>query len=119
MLKFDAGVDVNASYNAEKGFAFSAEASIDTVLMAQIAFELKAQIYGAYGLLEYTWTHPLNDPKPKQLGPKFKVTLGKIAYSKDQGIVWPSLDQIDYSPKDFDPKSIITDLLAETKPQKQ
>jgi len=118
-LKIDAGIDVNASYNAEKGFGFSADASVKTALVAQIAFDLKAQIYGAYGLLEYTWTHPLNDPKPKQLGPEFIVTLGKISYSKDQGIVWPSLDQIDYSPKDFDPKSIISDLLSETKPEKK
>jgi Domain of unknown function (DUF4157) len=118
-LKIDAGVDVNASYSADKGFAFSTEAGIKTRLEAQIAFDLKASIYAAYGAIEYTWTHPLNDPKPKQLGPEFIVTLGRLSYSKDQGIVWPSLDQIDYSPKDFDPKSIITDLLSETKPEKK
>jgi len=118
-LKIDAGVDVNASYSGEKGFAFEADASVKTVLLAKVAFDLKAQIYAAYGALEYTWTHPLNDPKEKQLGPEFKVTLGKIGYSKDKGIVWPSLDQVDYAPKDFDPKSIIIDLLTDTKPQKK
>ena len=45
-----------------------------------------------------------------------KVTLGKIGYSKDKGVTWPSLDQIDYSPKEFDPMQIVTDLLSETKP---
>lgn len=117
-LGINAGIDVNASYSGESGFAFSAEAGVTTKLEAEIGFKLSAQIYGAYGLLEYTWSHPLGETVKKQLGPEFKVTLGKIAYSKDKGIVWPSLDQIDYSPKDFDPKSIITDLLTETKAQK-
>ena len=114
-LKMDAGIGVDAEYGAN-GFAFEAEAAVKAAMDAMVAFELKAEVYAAYGALSHTWTHPLNDPKPKRIGPEMKVTLGKIGYSKDKGVTWPSLDQIDYSPKEFDPMQIVTDLLSETKP---
>jgi hypothetical protein len=117
-LKMDAGIGVDAEYGAN-GFAFEAQAAVTAAMDAMIAFELKAEVYAAYGALSHTWTHPLNDPKPKRIGPEMKVTLGKIGYSRDKGITWPSLDQIDYSPKEFDPMQIVNDLLSETKPPAQ
>ncbi|MBO9713886.1 DUF4157 domain-containing protein [Sphingomonas sp.] len=116
-LNVDAGIDVAAEYGAQ-GFSFEAIATVKGALEAALGIDLKGEIYGAYGLLSYTWTYPVARTQPKRLGPELKVTLGKLAYSKEKGITWPSLDQIDYEPKEFDPKSIISDLLSDTKPQK-
>jgi hypothetical protein len=115
-LNLNAGIDVNSDYGPN-GFSIEAVAAVKAAMMVSLAVNLQAEVYAAYGLLSYTWTYPISEPRPKQIGPELKVTLGKLSYSKDKGVVFPSLDQIDYEPKEFDPMSLIKDLLADSKPK--
>lgn len=103
----------DASYE-EGGFAFSAEAYAEGSLEARLGVNLSAGVYGAYGLLEKTWTYPIGEVK-KPIGPKLRITFGEIAYSRTGEITWPSLSQIKVSPEKIDPLQVVKDLMSEGK----
>jgi hypothetical protein len=117
MIKGDAGIDFNAAY-AEGGFSFSAEAYAKGALYAQLRVDFIAEIYAAWHLLSHKWTYPAANVS-KQIGPELKVTLGKIAYSKEGGITWPDPSQIKFEPATIDPLQVVRGLLGEGKATEQ
>lgn len=107
------GLDVNAAYDSG-GFSFGAVAYAEGGMMARIKVNFAAEIYALSGAYTYRWTYPLAAAE-KPLGPRLKVTLGKIAYSPSAGMTWPSLEQIKLEPADFHPLDMVKSLMSEGK----
>ncbi|HEX8655337.1 MAG TPA: DUF4157 domain-containing protein [Allosphingosinicella sp.] len=113
----EAGLAFEAGY-ASGGFSFAAEAAITAALTAKLKVDFAAEIYALGGLASYRWTYPLAAVS-RQIGPQFKMTLGKIAYAPDGTITWPSLSQIKFEPESIDPMKLVSDLMKEGKETKQ
>jgi len=107
------GLDVNAAYDSG-GFSFSAVAYAEGQMTARLKVDLVATIFALREIFSYSWAYPVAAIS-KQLGPKLRVTLGKIAYAPGVGMTWPSLDQIKLEPADFDPLAMVKELLGESK----
>jgi hypothetical protein len=109
----EAGIGVDAVY-ASGAFAFSAEAYAKGQMYATLKVNLKAEVSAGWGLWTHEWIYNLASFS-KKLGPELKVTLGKIAYSPQGGMTWPSLSQIKLEPATIDAKTLIADLMKSAK----
>jgi hypothetical protein len=110
-VKGEGALEFDASYESG-GFSFAAEAHAMGSMYARLGVNLSAEIYAAWGLFSHTWTYPVASVT-KQLGPELKITLGKVGYSRTGELTWPSLSQIEVTPKEIDPLAIVKELLNE------
>ncbi|MFB6608720.1 HNH endonuclease [Agromyces sp. NPDC056379] len=102
-------IAVDAEYGAG-GFSFAADAFVEGQLTASAEVALDAQIYAAYGIFEKTWTWNVASANA-ELGPKVRLTIGRVAYTKSGGMTWPSLSQIRLEPE-LDPLGAIRGILG-------
>ncbi|HEV2817327.1 MAG TPA: DUF4157 domain-containing protein [Allosphingosinicella sp.] len=109
----EAGLAVDAAY-AGGAFSFSAEAYAKGSMYVTLRVDLKAEVSAGYGFWTHEWVYNMASMK-KQLGPELKVTLGRIAYSPEGGMTWPSLSQIKIEPSAFEPKAFVEGLMADAK----
>ena len=108
----EGGVKFDASYK-DGGFDFSASAYAEGQLTAKAKVDLVATIYALWGLLDHSWTYNVASVEA-QIGPKVRLSLGTIAYSREGKITWPSLDQIKIDPE-IDPLSVVKDMAGRGK----
>lgn len=109
----EAGLAVDAAF-ASGAFSFSAEAYAKGQMYATLAVNLKAEVSAGYGFWSHEWIYKLASFS-KKLGPELKVTIGKIAYSPQGGMTWPSLSQIKLEPATLDAMTIVKDLMKDAK----
>lgn len=112
-VKGEGGVKIEADYSDE-GFSFEGEAYAKGAMYGSLGIEFAVDVSALWGLVDHEWTFPVAKWGPKQLGPELNITLGKVGYSKDGKITWPSLSQIDVNPKDFDPMNLLKSVLADS-----
>ncbi|MDD7942419.1 DUF4157 domain-containing protein [Actinomycetospora lutea] len=101
---------LDASYDEEDGFAFSTEATVSGQLNATVDVDLKATLYGFWGLVSHTWTYRAGSVSA-QLGPTITLKLGEVGYAKGQ-ITWPSVSDIAVEPRSVDPLAVIKEMLG-------
>jgi hypothetical protein len=115
-IRGEGGLAIDADYDAS-GFSFSAEAYAKGTLNATVKVDLVAEIYAVWGLFSHSWKYNVADLS-KQIGPELKLSLGKIAYSKDGQITWPDPSQIKLDPENIDPLEVVKELMGKGKAEK-
>ncbi len=112
-VRGEAGVKIDADYSDE-GFSFEGEAYAKGSMYGSLGIDFAVNVSALWGLANHEWTFPVAKWGPKQLGPEINITLGKVGYGKDGKITWPSLSQIDVTPKEFDPMGLLRSVLADS-----
>lgn len=109
----EAGLAIDAAY-ASGAFSFSAEAYAKGQMYVTLAINLKAEVSAGYGFWSHEWIYKVASMS-KKLGPELKVTIGKIAYSPEGGMTWPSLSQIKVEPTTLDAMTIMKELMSDAR----
>jgi hypothetical protein len=109
----EAGLAVDVAY-ASGAFAFSAEAYAKGRMTANLKINLSAQVSAGYDYWTHEWLWNVAS-MTRNLGPELKLSLGRIAYSPQGGMTWPSLSQVKLEPASLDAMTLVQGLLADAK----
>jgi len=112
-------VIAEADYVQDRGFSFSGLAKVDGSLTGSFAVDAAVSVYFMRGLLEKEWLIPIEKWGPVDLIDKFTLILGKVSYSSEKGMTWPSLSDISISPEKYSPMTMIKGMLEKQKGEKK
>lgn len=112
-IKSAAVAEVEATYSSE-AFKFDLKAYAEGNFYVTLSIDLTGTIYAFYELVKHDWTWNVGKYSAT-LGPKLRVDFGSMGYDSEKGIKWPSLSNIDFSPKSFEPMDMVRDMLGKSK----